>query len=150
MLVVSEAEAAAIRAVYEQRGELSAAVELRRRFPGITDNAQALGCARTIAGWEPSERPVADRRPQGPLIAHAPTIGEAGRQANGERHPSGFQRRVYHWPATSMTDTVRKTAWQRADLAKMWGSMWGTTHRRHPSIGIFNSLRETHGVPCGR
>ena len=35
MFTVSEAEAAAIRAVYEQRGELSAAVELRRRFPGI-------------------------------------------------------------------------------------------------------------------
>ena len=41
MFVVTEAEAAAIRAVYEQRGEFSAAVELRRRFPGMTDNAQA-------------------------------------------------------------------------------------------------------------
>jgi hypothetical protein len=53
MFVVSEAEAAAIRAVYEQRGELSAAIELRRLFPGITDNAQARECARTIAGWQP-------------------------------------------------------------------------------------------------
>ena len=44
---------AAIRAVYEQSGELSAVVELRRRFPGITDNAQARECARTIAGWKP-------------------------------------------------------------------------------------------------
>ena len=43
----------AIRAVYQQRGEFSAAVELRRRFPGITDNAQARECARTIAGWKP-------------------------------------------------------------------------------------------------
>jgi hypothetical protein len=33
MFVVTEAEVAAIRVVYEQRGELSAAVELRRRFP---------------------------------------------------------------------------------------------------------------------
>jgi hypothetical protein len=41
MFVVTEAEAAEIRVVYQQRGELSAAVELRRRFPGITDNAQA-------------------------------------------------------------------------------------------------------------
>ena len=41
MFVVSEAEAAAIRAVYEQRGEFAAAVELRRLFPSITDNAQA-------------------------------------------------------------------------------------------------------------
>jgi hypothetical protein len=53
MFVVTDAEAAAIRAVYEQRGELSAAVELRQRFPGITDNAQARECARTIAGWKP-------------------------------------------------------------------------------------------------
>ena len=53
MFVVTEADAAAIRAVYQQRGEFSAAVELRRRFPGITDNAQARECARTIAGWKP-------------------------------------------------------------------------------------------------
>ena len=53
MFVVTEAEAAAIRAVFEQRGDLSAAVELRRRFPGITDNAQARDCARIIAGWKP-------------------------------------------------------------------------------------------------
>ena len=53
MFSVSEEEAAAIRAVYEQRGELSAAVELRRRFPGILDNAQARKCARIIAGWKP-------------------------------------------------------------------------------------------------
>ena len=51
MFVVTEADAAAIRAVYQQRGEFAAAVELRRRFPGITDNAQARECARTIAGW---------------------------------------------------------------------------------------------------
>ena len=53
MFVVSEAEAAVIRAVFEQRGEQSAAIELRRLFPGITDNAQARECARTIAGWKP-------------------------------------------------------------------------------------------------
>jgi hypothetical protein len=53
MFVVSEAEAAAIRAAFEQQGELSAAVELRRLFPGITDNVQARECARTIAGWQP-------------------------------------------------------------------------------------------------
>jgi hypothetical protein len=57
MFVVTEAEAAAIRAVYQQRGELSAAIELRRLFPGITSNAQARECARTIAGWQPL-RPV--------------------------------------------------------------------------------------------
>jgi hypothetical protein len=53
MFVVTDADATAIRAVYEQRGEFAAAVELRRLFPGITDNAQARECARTIAGWKP-------------------------------------------------------------------------------------------------
>jgi len=53
MFVVSDA--AAIRAVYEQSGELSAALELRR-FPGITDNRHARECARTIAGWRPLPR----------------------------------------------------------------------------------------------
>jgi hypothetical protein len=53
MFVVTEAEAAAIRAIFEQRGELSAAIELRRRFPGITDNEQARECVRTIASWRP-------------------------------------------------------------------------------------------------
>ena len=53
MFVISEAEAAAIRATYEQRGEFSAAIELRQLFPGITDNAQARLCVRTIAGWRP-------------------------------------------------------------------------------------------------
>ena len=53
MFVVSEAEAAAIRAVFEQRGEFAAAVELRRLFPGVTDNDKARECARTIAGWQP-------------------------------------------------------------------------------------------------
>jgi hypothetical protein len=53
MFVVSEVDAAAIRAALDQSGELSAIVELRRRFPGITDNAQARACVRTIAGWKP-------------------------------------------------------------------------------------------------
>jgi hypothetical protein len=53
MFVVTEADAAAIRATYQQSGEFAAAIELRRRFPGITDDAQARECARTIAGWKP-------------------------------------------------------------------------------------------------
>jgi hypothetical protein len=58
MFVVTEAEAAAIRAAYEQRGEFSAAVELRRLFPGVTDTAQARAWARTIAGWKPLPAPL--------------------------------------------------------------------------------------------
>jgi hypothetical protein len=53
MYVVSEADAAAIRTVFEQDGEFAAAIELRRRFPGITDNEQAREQVRTIAGWAP-------------------------------------------------------------------------------------------------
>jgi hypothetical protein len=57
MFVVTEAEAAAIRAAFDRGGELSAAVELRRLFPGVTDNTQARACARTIAGWKPLPSP---------------------------------------------------------------------------------------------
>ncbi len=53
MFVVTEADAAAIRAAFERDGEFSAAVELRRRFQGIVDNAEARMWARTIAGWKP-------------------------------------------------------------------------------------------------
>jgi hypothetical protein len=53
MFVVTEADAAAIRAIFNEEGELSAVIELRRRFPGIGDNTKARACARTIAGWTP-------------------------------------------------------------------------------------------------
>jgi hypothetical protein len=51
MFIVTEEDAAAVRKTFEQEGELSAAIELRRRFPGIADNARARECARSIAGW---------------------------------------------------------------------------------------------------
>ena len=53
MFAVTEAEAAAIRTAFDQGGEFAAAVELRRLFPGVTDNAEARECARTIATWKP-------------------------------------------------------------------------------------------------
>ena len=53
MFVVTEAEATAIPTAFDQGGEFAAAVELRRLFPAVTDNAQARECARTIAAWEP-------------------------------------------------------------------------------------------------
>ena len=56
MFVVSEEEAAAIRAAFDQGGEFAAAVELRRLFPGVTDNAKARECARTIAWLETAAR----------------------------------------------------------------------------------------------
>jgi hypothetical protein len=69
MFLVTEADAAAIREIYERDGELSAAIELRRRFRGITDNARARECARTIAGWRPLAAPpekVVRLRPRKP------------------------------------------------------------------------------------
>jgi hypothetical protein len=51
-----------------QRGEFAAAVELRRRFPGITDNAQAWECARTIAGWKPLPLRPVKRMPKLPRL----------------------------------------------------------------------------------
>jgi hypothetical protein len=67
MLVITEADAAAIRTTFDQEGELSAAIELRRRFPGITDNMKARACARSIVGWMPlpaaQPRPVTRLRP---------------------------------------------------------------------------------------
>jgi hypothetical protein len=50
MFCVSDTEAAAIRTVYNQDGELSAAVELRRFFPGVPSD-KARFWARVIAGW---------------------------------------------------------------------------------------------------
>ena len=61
MFMVNEAEAAAIRQAYEEGGEFAAAIELRRYFPGIRDNANARLCARTIASWSPLP-PVVKRR----------------------------------------------------------------------------------------
>ena len=58
MFVVTEADAAAIRAAFDQGGELSAVVELRRRFPGIADTMQARACVRSITGWKPLSVPL--------------------------------------------------------------------------------------------
>ena len=66
MFVVTEVDAAAIRAIFRESGEFAAAIELRRLFPGVTDNAQARECARTIAGWKPL-RPV-KRMPKPPRL----------------------------------------------------------------------------------
>ena len=66
MFVVTEAKAAAIRVVFEHHGELSAAIELRRLFPGVTDNVQA----REVSPWAPGScRWLAERRSIGPVAA---------------------------------------------------------------------------------
>jgi hypothetical protein len=65
LFLVAEAEAAAIS---EREGELSAAIELRRRFAGIRDDAQARAQARTIAGWKRPDIPRINRDGGTPLI----------------------------------------------------------------------------------
>jgi hypothetical protein len=70
MFLVTEADADASRAIFNQEGELSAAIELRRRFPGITDNdnAKAPAHVQTITGLKPLPSPpcsVIRLRPRG-------------------------------------------------------------------------------------
>jgi hypothetical protein len=67
MYLVTEADAAAICEIFEREGELSAAIELRRRFPGIRDNAQARAQARTIAGWKRPDTSRTNRDDGSPL-----------------------------------------------------------------------------------
>jgi hypothetical protein len=62
MFVVTDVDAAAIRTAFYQGGEFAAAVELRRRFPGIPDNARAREYARTIVAWKPLPPPEIRRR----------------------------------------------------------------------------------------
>jgi len=54
MFAVDEADDAAIRRVFTEEGELSAIVELRRRFPGVAPGPKARECVRIIAGWTPA------------------------------------------------------------------------------------------------
>jgi hypothetical protein len=56
MFVVTEEAAAAIRSAYEQGGELSVAIEVRRLFPGVTDNARR--------GNAPEPSPAGNRCPR--------------------------------------------------------------------------------------
>jgi hypothetical protein len=69
MFMVSEADAAAIRAAFEQGGELSASVELRRLFPGLANNENTRICARTIAGWTPLP-PMVEKPPRAVRSLH--------------------------------------------------------------------------------
>jgi hypothetical protein len=56
--VVSEAEAAAIRAIFEQGGDLSAAVELHRLFPASPTLRRRETAPGPIAAWQPRSVPL--------------------------------------------------------------------------------------------
>jgi hypothetical protein len=66
MFVVTETEAAAIRAAYERGGELCAADELVRLFPGFGDAMKARASARIIAGWRPLDLERTSDNPASP------------------------------------------------------------------------------------
>ena len=76
MFIVSEADAAAIRATFEQDGELSAAIEVRRLFPGIVDNPRR--------GRAPGPSPVGNRCP--PRLVRLPRYAFVG-AGLGRRSP---------------------------------------------------------------
>jgi hypothetical protein len=52
MFSISDKDIAAIVAASERGGQFAATVEVRRLFPGIPNNAEALRVALTVAGWE--------------------------------------------------------------------------------------------------
>jgi hypothetical protein len=92
MFCVSETEAAAIRTAYEQGGELSAAIELRRLFRSITDNTKARECARTIAGWTPLPVPEVSMPTRCRLFAGGSGRTEASVELPGQTHGNGPRR----------------------------------------------------------
>jgi len=63
MFAITEAEPAAIRAAFEQRGELSAVVELRRLFPCHRQRAGA-GVRPRHRGWKPLPLRAVKRTPR--------------------------------------------------------------------------------------
>jgi len=101
MFVVTEDDAAAIRATFEREGELSAAMELRRRFPLIPDNATARQHVRMIAGWQPLPVTPGPAAPQGTrelresLAAVCSTWADSGL---GERALPALRGRCGHRP----------------------------------------------------
>jgi len=57
MFVVDDATADTLHRIWQEEGELSALVELRRHFPLIADNARARLCLQAIVGWAPRSAP---------------------------------------------------------------------------------------------
>ena len=85
MYVVTEADAAAVREVYERDGELSAAIELRRRFPGITDKPRRGSRRGPLLGGQllpprPARRPRKREGGTVDAIRRLPDAGQRGGQ----------------------------------------------------------------------
>jgi hypothetical protein len=65
MFCVSESDVAAIHAAFQADGEFAAAVELRRRFVGISSNAEASRSVQVILRWTAPTQPLS--KPDGRL-----------------------------------------------------------------------------------
>jgi hypothetical protein len=74
MFVITEADAAAIRAVFNQEGELSAVIELRRRFPGASPASPGDRAASP-------QGQLARHRTAGSTAAYAPEAARCGDDA---------------------------------------------------------------------
>ena len=104
----------------EQRGEFAAAIELRRRFPGITDNAQARECARTIAGWKPLPLPPVKRMPKAAAVAACVTANWRPRRGDYVKLHSSDARAVASFTCLPSADLGRINA--RLDETEPQGS----------------------------
>jgi hypothetical protein len=87
IFVITEADADAIRAVFNQKGELSTAIELRRRFPGVTDNAKARACV-----WIPTQGGQEHRRVDDAASPASPGDAAAAPQRQLAKHPTVDRR----------------------------------------------------------
>jgi hypothetical protein len=108
MFLITEADAEAIRAIFSQEDELSAAIELRRRFPGITDNAMARGARPDHRRMEAAAVTTALGNPAAPSRLRAgansirrprPRPGDRTRQLKpqSEAHAVARRGRVSLW-----------------------------------------------------
>ena len=146
VFVVSEAEAAAIRTAFDQGGELSAAVELRRLFPGVTD-----------IGGSPGVRPDHCRLE---TAAHEAVSGRSG-------IPGGFDNPASHMPgrplrlrpnrrSSALKASIRLTSasvtsLSRSSHAIRMSRIDCAPHRNPSRLGLRgagNPAVEHHGVEC--
>jgi hypothetical protein len=63
MFAIDDATIVAVRQAFQESGELAAIAELRRRYAGIGDIAQARRVVRIVLHWQPIKDPLAANRP---------------------------------------------------------------------------------------
>ena len=71
MFCVDEPTAEAIRRALDEKGEVAAVAEFRRRYPLVADGDHARACVRAIASWRPL--------PSVAELAHKPALARRRR-----------------------------------------------------------------------